>query len=199
MPKPFPFPLNIGTDICSIARIQKIFRKPSRGPQFVRRILTERECQESRSRWEAPIERYWQAWRRRLLLEWKRDQLGLSKNWTRTQILSIREKRGWLDDAENAQLLYYIERDEKTEVVDDEVELELDGGNDLPEIEASEDTESSSFTNTKVVAKKIPNEDAKKGKLSDKEAMLLLMERNMKEIREAEVGLNLAAQFIAGR
>jgi hypothetical protein len=198
MPKPFPFPLNIGTDICSIPRIQKIFLQATRGPRFVKRILTKRERQETRSRWEAPIERYWQAWRRRLLLAWKGDQLGLSKNWARTQFLDIKERNGWLGDAEKAKLLEDIERDVKAGVLDDEVELELDGGNDLPENAASEDSESS-FSNTKVVAEKIMSEDAKKGKLSDKEAMLLLVERNLKEIREAEVELNLAAQFIAGR
>jgi hypothetical protein len=199
MPKPFPFPLNIGTDICSIPRIRAILLKSTGGPRLVKRILTERECLETRSRWEAPVERYWQAQRRKLLLTWKRDQLGFSKNWTRTQILNIKEQRGWLGDAEKAKLLEDIERDEKAEIVDDEVGVELDGDSNHPENETSEDTESSSFANTKVVAETTPREDAKKGKLSDKEALLLLMEQNLKEIREAEVGMNLVAQFMAGR
>ena len=196
MPKPFPFPLNIGTDICSIPRIRKILLKDTNGPRLVKRILTERECLETRSRWEAPIERYWQADRRRILLAQKKSQMGLSKDWAWTQTLDIKEKNGWPGDAEKAKLR---ERDEKAKVVDDEVELELDVDSDRLENEALEDTESSLFANAKVVVEKVPIEDARKGKLSDKEALLLLMVQNIKEMRAAEVGLNLVAQFMAGR
>jgi hypothetical protein len=199
MPKPFPYPLNIGTDICSIPRIRKILLKATSGPRLVKRILTERECLEARSRWEAPIERYWQADRRRLLLAQKRSQMGLSKNWAWTQILNIKEKNGWLGDAEKAKLRKDIEHDKRAKVVDDVVELELDVDSDCLENEASEDTESSLLANAKVVVVKAPSEDARKGKLSDKEALLLLMEQNIKEMRTAEVGLNLVAQFMAGR
>jgi hypothetical protein len=199
MPKPFPFPLNIGTDICSIPRIRKIFLKATGGPRLVKRILTERECEETRNRWEGPIERYWQANRKKLLLAWKRDQLGLSKNWARTQILNINEKKRWLGDAEKAKLLEDIKRDEKAEVVDDDVEVKQDGDNDHLENEASEDTESSSFADTKVVVEKTPSEGAKKGKLSNEKVMRLLMEQNIREMQAAEVGMNLVAQFVAGR
>ena len=130
---------------------------------------------------------------------WKGSQMGLSRNWAWTQILNIKEKNGWLDDAEKAKLREDIERDEKAKVVDGEVELELDVDRNVLENKASEDTESSSFANAKVVVEKAPSEDAKKGKLSDKEALLLLMEQNIKEMRAAEVGLNLVAQFMAGR
>jgi hypothetical protein len=163
----------------------------------VKRILTERECQETRNRWEAPIERYWQAERRRQLLQWKSDQLGLSK---KRNIKQPRQgKNGWLGDAEKAKLVEAIERDEKVEVVDCGVELELDGDCDRLEKEASKNTEPSSATNTKFVVEKTPSEDAKKGKPSDKEVMLHLMKQNTKDMREAKVGIYRVAQFIAGR
>ena len=40
--RPFPFPLNIGTDICRISRIYAILRS-SRGPRFVDRIFSPEE------------------------------------------------------------------------------------------------------------------------------------------------------------
>ncbi|KAH6672788.1 hypothetical protein F5X68DRAFT_215025 [Plectosphaerella plurivora] len=41
-PKPFPFPLNVGTDICQISRIFRVLASP-RGSRFVDRILTPSE------------------------------------------------------------------------------------------------------------------------------------------------------------
>jgi holo-[acyl-carrier protein] synthase len=40
--RPFPFPLNIGTDICQISRIYGILKSP-RGMRFVNRILSPEE------------------------------------------------------------------------------------------------------------------------------------------------------------
>ncbi|KAL7933652.1 hypothetical protein V8C35DRAFT_303512 [Trichoderma chlorosporum] len=40
--RPFPFPLNIGTDICRISRIYAILRSP-RGTRFVNRIFSPEE------------------------------------------------------------------------------------------------------------------------------------------------------------
>jgi holo-[acyl-carrier protein] synthase len=48
-PRAFPFPLNIGTDICHIRRIYDILRTP-RAARFVGRILTEAERQHAASR-----------------------------------------------------------------------------------------------------------------------------------------------------
>ncbi|PTB80687.1 hypothetical protein M440DRAFT_1325702 [Trichoderma longibrachiatum ATCC 18648] len=41
--RPFPFPLNIGTDICRISRIYAILRSPRRGMRFVNRIFSPEE------------------------------------------------------------------------------------------------------------------------------------------------------------
>lgn len=40
--RPFPFPLNVGTDICQISRIYSILAGP-RATRFVKRILTPEE------------------------------------------------------------------------------------------------------------------------------------------------------------
>lgn len=40
--RPFPFPLNVGTDICQISRIYRILRSP-RGTRFVQRVLAPEE------------------------------------------------------------------------------------------------------------------------------------------------------------
>lgn len=40
--RPFPFPLNVGTDICQISRIYHILRSP-RGTRFVQRVLAPEE------------------------------------------------------------------------------------------------------------------------------------------------------------
>ncbi|TFB03633.1 hypothetical protein CCMA1212_004266 [Trichoderma ghanense] len=41
--RPFPFPLNIGTDICRISRIHAILRSPRRATRFVNRIFSPEE------------------------------------------------------------------------------------------------------------------------------------------------------------
>lgn len=47
--RPFPLPLNIGTDICHIARIYDILQKPG-GGGLIRRILTDGERQRASAR-----------------------------------------------------------------------------------------------------------------------------------------------------
>jgi hypothetical protein len=130
------------------------------------------------------------------LLAWKRKQLGLSNSWTTTQLLRIKENNGGPVDAQIARLLKRIQKQQKAEVVDKKVEL---GGDSHPLNEASEDIESSLVANTKAVAGEKPNKDATNGKLSDPQLMLHLMEQNIKEICEAEDGLDRVAGFLAGR
>lgn len=40
---PFPLPLALGTDICSVARVSRILSHPTRGPRFVERVLAPEE------------------------------------------------------------------------------------------------------------------------------------------------------------
>ncbi|KAH0427840.1 holo-acyl-carrier-protein synthase [Colletotrichum camelliae] len=42
IPKAFPFPFNVGNDICQISRIARILATP-RGPRFIERIFTKDE------------------------------------------------------------------------------------------------------------------------------------------------------------
>lgn len=61
MPRPFPLPINIGTDICSITRILRIL-KTEKGTRFVERVLSEREREENPHRLQA-IAKWSQAYR----------------------------------------------------------------------------------------------------------------------------------------
>ncbi|KAK2059878.1 hypothetical protein LY76DRAFT_433083 [Colletotrichum caudatum] len=41
-PRPFPFPINIGTDICQVSRVYRLLAS-DRGASFLRRVLTKDE------------------------------------------------------------------------------------------------------------------------------------------------------------
>jgi hypothetical protein len=62
MPRPFPFPINIGTDICSINRIlQLLTRRKGNGESLMKRILIPQERDAlSRERIEKPLRVYWE-------------------------------------------------------------------------------------------------------------------------------------------
>ncbi|KAG5917258.1 hypothetical protein E4U42_007318 [Claviceps africana] len=47
--RPFPFPLNVGTDICQISRVYGILNGPRRG-RFINRILAPEEVEQYESR-----------------------------------------------------------------------------------------------------------------------------------------------------
>lgn len=76
MPKPFPWPLNVGTDICSIPRIFNFLVQPS-APRFVRRILTTEEHTQYQSRIEPALERWRDMVQSRLRLFERTGELGL--------------------------------------------------------------------------------------------------------------------------
>ena len=73
-PRPFPFPITVGTDICSVARIFKILNASAdgakRGDRFAKRILVPAELQ---SRWSPHLSTL-QQWDS---LQKKRIHLGL--------------------------------------------------------------------------------------------------------------------------
>ncbi len=68
MPKPFPFPLNIGTDICHSPRIFTILRQKRIARRFIKRVLTEEEIIENWHRIEGPLARWEKVARNRDLL-----------------------------------------------------------------------------------------------------------------------------------
>jgi hypothetical protein len=55
MPRPFPFPISVGTDICSISRIHNLLLKRSRRKLF-NKILTSKEFELQRDRIEGLFE-----------------------------------------------------------------------------------------------------------------------------------------------
>ena len=60
VPKPFPFPFNVGTDICSINRIADLLRQRHIRERFVRRIFTRLEWAQ-----------IWKSFERVSLTQWK--------------------------------------------------------------------------------------------------------------------------------
>jgi len=58
MPKPFPFPLNVGTDICHRLRILNTLKERRIARRFIQRILTEEERAENKERIEGPLGRW---------------------------------------------------------------------------------------------------------------------------------------------
>ena len=75
MPRPFPFPINVGIDICSVQRIFRILAEKERssGHKFIKRILTKREYDPETTRFSHPLRRWWK-------LQTKREQLGAGFN-----------------------------------------------------------------------------------------------------------------------
>jgi holo-[acyl-carrier protein] synthase len=57
MPRPFPFALGIGTDICHVGRIYRIITKPEgRAQQFIRNVLNPTEIREHASKLKFAVE-----------------------------------------------------------------------------------------------------------------------------------------------
>ncbi|KAI9367023.1 hypothetical protein BJX61DRAFT_547898 [Aspergillus egyptiacus] len=54
-PLPFPFPLNIGTDIVHLPRISRLLARPGYLARFTRRILADPEQRDFRTRFSLPV------------------------------------------------------------------------------------------------------------------------------------------------
>lgn len=70
MPKPFPFPLAVGTDICSIPRIRKLLAG-KHGIDFVRKVLRDEERVENKRRCDDALENWRKFEKLKDLLAWK--------------------------------------------------------------------------------------------------------------------------------
>ncbi|CZR69735.1 uncharacterized protein PAC_19635 [Phialocephala subalpina] len=70
MPKPFPLPLAVGTDICSIPRIQKILTG-KHGIKFIRKVLRQEERVENKFRCDDALEKWRSVEKMKDLLVWK--------------------------------------------------------------------------------------------------------------------------------
>jgi hypothetical protein len=208
MPKPFPWPLNIGTDICSIPRILGILRKKT-GRHFVRRILTIEERDHYRGRVDWPLEKWQETVRRQEQIEWKRNELGISK----AELAQCYDLKKSGRPGKPAMWLHQMRlgREQRTtgtelgkldtmtvpgvshEGLDAKSNRDTEEYRETPETR-SQKTEGDSTTT--LASLLVPQ--AKNG-LSDLDIMLHLLEENEIAVHAAQSGLQRAAEFMAGR
>jgi hypothetical protein len=86
MPRPFPFPINVGTDICSVPRIFNILKlRGERGSNgFLRRILTDKERNQffrQQTSYSRPLRLWHEFETKKIQLDLKRQELGIPQNW----------------------------------------------------------------------------------------------------------------------
>lgn len=73
MPKPFPFPLVVGTDICSIPRIRNILAG-KHGIGFIRKVLRQEERVENKFRCDDALEKWRKVEKLKDMLVWKEQR-----------------------------------------------------------------------------------------------------------------------------
>ena len=212
MPRPFPFPFNIGTDICSISRVYEIL-KGINGRRFVRRVLIERERHEGLERLDGPLERWKLAGRTSSVLEWKMRELGLTakelnkrryklKGKLKKELLArkVGEVDSELADAElgkreGKQVRSQIRRDLRREL-EREIKAEEEAERRLRLKEVGEgilDTEGvvvgkegEEIEGEKEAERKLAKEEEEKGKMGG-EALVVKEEQNKIEGEKGEV------------
>jgi hypothetical protein len=94
MPRPFPYPITIGTDICSVQRIFNILKaqNSSGANAFLRRILIEQEREQFQARSYAGTLQLWhKLQRQKLQLDKRREYLGIPKGWREQLALMARD------------------------------------------------------------------------------------------------------------
>lgn len=92
-PKPFPFPINIGTDLCSVPRIFSLLTKPGKAEPLLRQILTVQERNQlTHDKVVEPIRLYFKAIDRAKELRNNGKRLA-GKGDTAKLMLEIREKK----------------------------------------------------------------------------------------------------------
>jgi len=108
MPRPFPLPISIGTDLCSVHRIFKIIRDGGKKSDlFLKRLLTDKEREEFRKRRHYESIQSWQKLQNcRVELHKKRVALGIPKSFAKERKLmaeamaeKVEESGNELDDA----------------------------------------------------------------------------------------------------
>ncbi|RDW69446.1 hypothetical protein BP6252_08466 [Coleophoma cylindrospora] len=99
MPRPFPLPISIGTDICSLQRIGGILAHPTRigyGARFINKVFTDLEKNEDNGPFKAKVfpylERYDQYLQQKLALEAKKLKLGAVDTDTQSEINRMEEQ-----------------------------------------------------------------------------------------------------------
>lgn len=77
MPKPFPFPFNVGTDICFTPRILHIIQKKT-WHSFIRRFFTEKEREHYKLRVEQPLRTWHHTISAKEHIKQKQKELGVT-------------------------------------------------------------------------------------------------------------------------
>ena len=100
MPRPFPFPINVGTDICSVQRIFNILKaqNSSGSDAFLRRILTDQEREQFQHRSYAKTLQLWhKLQKKRFQLDKRREDLGIPQTWREQLALMARDNQQTTD------------------------------------------------------------------------------------------------------
>ncbi|RDW80567.1 hypothetical protein BP5796_05265 [Coleophoma crateriformis] len=99
MPRPFPLPISIGTDICSLQRIGSILAHPTRigyGARFINKVFTDLEKNEDNGPFKAKIfpylERYDRYLQQKLALEGKKVKFGAVDADTQSEMSRMEEQ-----------------------------------------------------------------------------------------------------------
>lgn len=215
MPKPFPWPLNVGTDICSIPRILGIL-SGNTSLKFVRRILTVEERNHYQARVDWPLSKWQETVRRQEQIERKRNDMGLSRlELAHCYDLKKAGKMGrpsvWLQQFRSRRHASAASR-ERNEAASSssnqsKESFNVDGVNTKSTI--MEDSRLSCETTieasahildggaTTINVKAMPS--TVNNGLDDMDAMLCLVHENDEAAQEAEKALRKAAEFMAGR
>lgn len=111
MPRPFPFPVNIGTDICSVHRIFNILKAQngSGADAFLRRIFTDQEREQFQHRsYSKTLQSWHKLQNKKIQLDKRREDLGIPKTWREQLALMARddEKTADVNSTTNAPKLY---------------------------------------------------------------------------------------------
>ena len=96
MPRPFPFPINVGTDICSVQRIFGILKAQNGNgaDAFLRRILTDQEREQFQHRSYAKTLQLWhKLQKKKFQLDKKREDLGIPQTWREQLALMARDNQ----------------------------------------------------------------------------------------------------------
>lgn len=101
MPRPFPLPISIGTDLCSVHRIFKIIRDGGKKSDlFLKRLLTDKEREEFGKRRHYESIQSWQNLQNcRVELHKKRVALGIPKSFAKERKLMAEAKAGKVEES----------------------------------------------------------------------------------------------------
>jgi hypothetical protein len=100
MPRPFQFPINIGTDICSVQRIYNILtvQNGRRAEAFLRRIFTEKERAQFQGTSYSNTLLLWTRWQKKKLEFDKRIEDHLTRELNNVEI--DRQQRAEMNNIE---------------------------------------------------------------------------------------------------